>query len=232
MQKNIPTPYPKPFEIIKKSREVIYPKLRTPCKEKLRKISTFKPLTTTAPVMEYLPHTKREYDPTKPRRKSLDAPMDNNTFVKPIKQCFIRNPRTMPMTRIMLTLLSGWAGQGRAIETTIGTIAKKLERSRRQVFRYLKDALEEGYLSYCRTTDRIGRYTGIKVWLNFAAIRFRRFRHKTKKAAKPAEILEVTDESEINSKITLKKDMDKELWIKLESFAKKAGYSMPELLPS
>lgn len=184
-------------------------------------------LAHCASVQEYLPYAERPADTMQPRRKSLAAPQDNNTFVKPIKQCFVKNPRLMPMTRLMLTLLSGWAGQGGSIETTIGIIAKHIGRCRRQVFRYLQDALEEGYLYYSRTKDRIGRYTGIKIRLNFGAIRFTRCR-TPKNRSKTAQTLDVTFESDTNNKYIFNKDSDPGMWDKLSRFAASAGFVLPD----
>lgn len=161
----------------------------------------------------------------------MDAPADNNTFVKPIRQSFVKNPRLMPMTRIMITLLSGWAGHGGTIETTIGIIAKHVGRCRRQVFRYLKDAVEEGYLFYNRTKDRIGRYTGIRISLNFPVIRFNTSR-KPKKQSKAAEKLDVTLKSETNGKHLFNRDIDPDLWDRLERFANSSGFTMPDTHPT
>jgi hypothetical protein len=173
--------------------------------------------------MAFLPYAQQENDPSRPRRKSMEAPIDKNTFVKPIKQCFVKNPRLMPMTRLMLTLISGWAGNGGTIETTTGIIAKHIGRCRRQVFRYLKDAVEEGYLSYSRTKDRAGRYTGIRIWLNFPAIRFSRFKKK-ETTRQPAETLAVTLKSETNSKSIYSIKEDDEIWERLLSFGQTLGY--------
>ena len=110
-------------------------------------------------------------DICQPKRKSFVLTQSNNAFVKPVKQDFVRNARLMPGTRCMVLMLMGWAGQEQALETTIGIIANKLGRSRRQVQRYLRDAIEEGILFYSRTKDRMGYYTGIKVHLNFMALK-------------------------------------------------------------
>ena len=187
------------------------------------RVGGFSTLIQISTLMRYKPHFVAEPNPSLPKRKNLVAPPDNNTFVKPIRQCFVKNPRLMPMTRIMLTLLSGWAGHGGSIETTTGIIGKHLSRCRRQVFRYLKDAVEEGYLTYSRTKDRIGRYTGIKVRLNFAAIRFSK-PQKPQKTPKPAETLAMTQVAETKDKYILYKEKDDELWKKLTSFAVKLGY--------
>ena len=72
----------------------------------------FTALARTTAIKSFLPYFEKDHSAEQPRRKSLSAPLDNNTFIQPIKQCFVRNPRLMPMTRIMLTLLAGWAGKG------------------------------------------------------------------------------------------------------------------------
>lgn len=194
------------------------------------------PLIETQTLMRYKPHYMAEIDPSKPKRKSLVAPDDRGTFVKPIKQSFVKNPRLMPMSKIMLTLLAGWAGQGTAIKTTIGIIGKHLSRCRRQVFRYLQDAMEEGYLTYTRTKDRIGRYTGIKIRLNFGAIIFsHRKKRSSLKASTPrnsAEILDVTHTSETNNKYILNTKQDNELWAKLTQLAHNLGYLNEQRPPS
>jgi len=136
----------------------------------------------------------------------------------------------MPMTRLMLTLLAGWAGQGGSIETTTGILGKHLGRCRRQVFRYLKDAVEEGYLSYTRTKDRIGRYTGIKIFLNFAAIRFTKFQ-KRKKRVQGAQSLAVTQKSETNTKHIFNTKEDEVLMDKIRGFGEAMGYKLPSTIP-
>ena len=188
-------------------------------------------LSRTASIKQYLPFIDKEQQPDQPLRKSLKAPEDNHTFVKPIKQCFVKNPRTMPMTRMMLILLAGWAGQGGSIKTTTGIIGKHLHRCRRQVFRYLKDAEEEGYLFYNRTKDRIGRYTGIQIWLNFAAIRFNT-KKPPKRKPKSAQTLAMTYPSETNDKHLYKKDRDPELGQRLEQMASIFGFTSSEMIPT
>lgn len=106
-----------------------------------------------------------------PQRYFKQRPEDTGTFILPLKQSFMKDARLMPGTRCMLALLAGWAGQGRALELTEGTIAKHIGRSVRQVYRYLKDAGREGYLRYCYTKNRIGMITGLKIWLSFDLIR-------------------------------------------------------------
>src|SRR4029077_6445095 len=77
----------------------------------------------------------------------------------------------MPGTRIMLALLTGWAGKGGPLQLTERTIAKHLRRSVRQVFRYLQDAAREGYLRYAYTKNRMGMRTGLKIYLSFLLLR-------------------------------------------------------------
>lgn len=186
-------------------------------------------LPQTSVLMQYKPHFVTNIDPSKPKRKNLIAPEDNNTFVKPIKQSFMKNPRMMPNTKIMLTLLAGWAGNGDAIETTVGIIGKHLSRCRRQIHRYLQDAVEEGFISYTRRKDKIGRYIGIKIYLNFAAIRFTKFikSKKQRNPSKPAENIDVTLKADTNSNYYLSYSNtqdDTELWDKLSRLAVAAGY--------
>ncbi len=144
-----------------------------------------------------------------PKRKGLPIPsLANNAFVKPVRQSFVTNPRMMPQTRCMILMLMGWAGQEQSIETTIGIIAKKIGRSKRQVDRYLKDAIEEGYLFYSRTKDRIGYYTGIKIHLNFMALKPR---ETAKRKRVNQETRDMTLESDTNNKSLYKREKtDKE----------------------
>ncbi len=106
-----------------------------------------------------------------PKRYYYQRPQDKGSYILPLKQSFIKDARLMPGTRCMLALLVGWAGKGRALETTQGVLGKHLGRSIRQVYRYLKDAAREGYLSYNYTKNRIGAITGIKIFLSFDLLR-------------------------------------------------------------
>lgn len=192
-----------------------------------RRAGGFCTLSATAPMLACLPFLTPQSEAAAPKRKSLSTPHDNLSFVKPIKQSFVKNPRLMPMTRIMLTLLSGWAGQGAPLETTVGIIAKQhLGRCRRQVFRYLQDALEEGYLTYTKTKDRIGLYTGIRIRLNFAAIRHTQVTQQLK--PKTARTSEVTHPSETKDKSIFKQEQDSELWERLQRLARAGGYDLPD----
>jgi len=196
--------------------------------------TAFKKLIQSQTLMQYSPYFEAEIDPDQPLRKSMIAPSDNGSFVKPIKQSFIRNPRLSPMTRVLLTLLSGWSGSGEAIKTTTGILGKYITRSRRTVFSLLKDAVEEGYLTYVRTKCRLGKYTGIKIYLNFAAIRFTGF-------AKKKETPEISRSSrgkfsaDTNTKQLLSKNNtqdDTQLWDRLAKLAHTAGYLNPKPPPS
>jgi hypothetical protein len=106
-----------------------------------------------------------------PRRYFWERPKESGSYVLPIRQSFVRDARMMPGTRIMLTLLTGWAGRGEPLQTTEGTIAKHLRRSVRQVYRYLQDAVREGYLRYAYTKNRMGMITGLKIYLSFSLLR-------------------------------------------------------------
>ncbi|MCH9661577.1 MAG: hypothetical protein K0U54_11790 [Bacteroidetes bacterium] len=106
----------------------------------------------------------------------------------------------MPQTRCMVLMLLGWAGKEQALETTIGIIAKHIGRSRRQVHRYLCDAIEEGYLFYSRTKDHMGYYTGIKIHLNFSALKPSQKRVKTRRRC------DMTPKAETNSKSIYKRE--------------------------
>lgn len=149
-----------------------------------------------------------------PKRHFYQRPEDNGAFVLPVKQSFVKDARLMPGTRCMLSLLVGWAGTGRAIETTQGNIGKHLGRCARQVKRYLDDAIREGYLTYNYTKNRF-MITGIKIFLNFDLLR-----PNLKKKAKNGRKSDRTFKSDTN---TLLKDsyiIDKELERKLDSFRK------------
>lgn len=150
-----------------------------------------------------------------PQRYFKQRPVDNGTFVLPLKQSFIKDARLMPGTRCMLAMLAGWAGQGAPLELTENTIAKHLGRSIRQVYRYLKDAVREGYLRYYYTKSRMGMITGIKVWLTFDLIRSL----KPKKQTNPDKNRRIparTQTSDINKTYIYKDKKDPELEQKLE----------------
>jgi hypothetical protein len=165
-----------------------------------------------------------------PKRKSLIRPLDNGTFVLPLKQSFIKDARIMPGTARMLALLTGWIGNQErpVIETTKGILARHLQRGSRQIYRYLQDAMEEGYLLYSLTKNRLGMITGIKIWLNSLAIRKKTTFKKQKNAGKPARTLK----SDTNEKLYIKKEEDPDLWKILDRFAQSAGFEMPPETPN
>lgn len=188
--------------------------------------NAFKKLINTATLMQYSPYFETYIDPNQPLRKSMIAPKDNGSFCKPIKQSFIRNPRLSPMTRVLLTLLSGWAGSGGPITTTTGILGKHVSRCRRTVYNLLKDAVDEGYLTYVRTKCRMGKYTGIKIYLNFAAIRFTGFTTKAKTPENSHSTREkFTTETNTKQLLSINNTHDDaELWDKLAQLAASAGY--------
>ncbi|WP_148639184.1 hypothetical protein [Aquimarina longa] len=155
-----------------------------------------------------------------PRRKSLALQSPNFGFVKAVKQDFVRNPRMMSGTRCMVLMLLGWAGSEQPIKTTAGIIAKKLGRSVRQVHRYLQDAIQEGYLYYSRTKDRLGYYTGIKIHLNFGAIR------SYKKQPVPRTNSDMTDTADTNTNFIYKREdtkQEREYLSKIDAILKRNG---------
>ncbi len=171
-----------------------------------------------------------------PRRKALDRPVDAGLFVLPLKQSFIKDARIMPGAMRLLALLSGWAGtHNNPIETTQGVLAKHLSRSVRQVYRYLQDAMEEGYLLYRRTTNRMGLVTGVRVWLNLAALRKqkgderkrceRRHRPKTRKT------LARTLRSDTNGKQIYRDPGEQRFQEKLAAICKRNGIDLPGAEP-
>ena len=188
----------------------------------------FLQLSSISTILEYKPHqTRRMVDNNHPKRKTLEAIQDDGTFIKPLKQCFMRNPRLRPMTRVMLSLLSGWNGAGKGgVKTTTSIIAKHLSRSRRMVFNYLQEAVEEGYLFYTKITDKMGYYIGIKVFLNFRAIRksFKKPEHKDVSMQETHKIRDVKYSSERNTNSINKIEKDEELKEVLTRMALKIGY--------
>ncbi|MCG8491688.1 MAG: helix-turn-helix domain-containing protein [Sneathiellales bacterium] len=150
-----------------------------------------------------------------PKRCFIQRPFDNGAFILPIKQSFMKDARLMPGTRCMLALLVGWAGKGRGLELTQARIAKHIGRSVRQVYRYLKDAADNGYLTYNYTKTRIGMITGIKIFLNFSILRA----NKEKDTQTP-EIPARTQKANTNKNSILNNNYDPEIEARLASFAK------------
>ena len=193
------------------------------------KCGSFSPLSSVSSIRQFKPYNSKPEITFQPKRKSLNVPADDGTFIKALKQCFVRNPRLMPMTRHMLSLLSGWNGAGKGgISTTTGTIARHLSRSNRMVFNYLKDAQEQGYLSYSKIKDRMGYYIGIKIYLNFGAIRKHFEKKETIKTgqniARSQSNCDRKYISEIKNNLILDSTKDEQLMSTLARFAVKIGY--------
>lgn len=117
----------------------------------------------------------KTFAPVPESRSKAIEPVDNGTFILPLKQSFMKNRRIMDSTARLIALLSGWAGQGGPIETTQGILAKHIGKSVRQIQRILQDAWREGYLTYSYTKSRIGMITGIRIYLRFERIRGQKF---------------------------------------------------------
>lgn len=202
-----------------------YPKLTSP-KRREASASGFSQIAAVSLIKSFEPYKdKPEITFERPKRKYMSCPEDNGTFVKPLKQSFIRNPRLMPMTRMMLSLLAGWNGKGQgAIRTTTGILAKQLGRSNRMVFNYLKDAMEEGYLTYTRLKDRMGYYIGIKITLNFGAIRKTYQPKNPQNEEKMAETRDRKFTSEIKPNLINNNPIDEQIMSTLARFALKAGF--------
>ncbi len=119
-----------------------------------------------------LPYPPLAFDdgPGALRRKGLRRPPTSTTFVRPLRQSFIKDARLAPGATRMLCLLAGWGGRGDPIDTTLGIIGRHLQRSPRQIQRYLRDAAEEGYLVWSKVTNRLGYVVGLRIRLNGAAL--------------------------------------------------------------
>lgn len=141
-----------------------------------------KRLSYHSPLLHNLYNNKR-FDTVPQSRANAIEPIDNGSFILPIKQAFIKNRRIMDSTARLIALISGWAGQGAPIETTQGILAQHIGKSVRQVQRMLNDAVREGYLTYAYTKSRIGMITGIKIYLNFQRIRKQKGTIKRRKPA-------------------------------------------------
>jgi len=164
----------------------------------------------------YVPASFDEMACNGPKRKSLIRPPTSGHFVLPVRQSFVMDARIMPGTTRMLTLLAGWGGDGRSIDTTLGALGRKLSRSPRQIQRYLRDAAEEGYVYFRQITNRMGYVIGLRITLCKAAI----FAPTTKKprseAQDPCEGLHSPNVRR-NQATTEESDINKNIYIKLES---------------
>jgi len=158
------------------------------------------------------------------KRKQQVRPPTGFAFVAPLNQSFVRDPRLMPGTTRMVCLLAGWGGNGRLIDTTLGAIGRNLGRSSRQVQRYLRDAAEEGYLYFRKTTNRMGYVTGLRIVLCKAAI------YKAAKPKREDQDLPLsgrnratTQESDINPTIHIYLDKTDPIDQKLVSLGQSMG---------
>lgn len=109
--------------------------------------------------------------PSKPQRFYKQTPPSNGAYTPTLKQDFLRNPRLSSGVKVMLSLLVGLDAQENNEITTIGAISKYIGVSYSTAQRYLKEAVELGYLFYSRTKCRMGLYTGIKLYLSFSYIK-------------------------------------------------------------
>lgn len=183
---------------------------------------TFHALGTNLKRLPFVAPPKFAAD--QPRRKSLPRPRDQGTFVLPIKQSFVKDARIMPGTMRLLTLLAGWKGNQKGmISTTQVILGRHLHRSTRQIYRYLQDATEEGYLLYCYVKNKLGQIIGTKIWLNTLAIRRKTTPPKKNGPARPRKP-DQTLMSDSNDKDFNIKDIDPDLWDRLEKFRIAAGF--------
>lgn len=180
-----------------------------------------------APVLKALPayYDPEAVKPGLPKRFFFAKPNDTGAYIKALKQTVVKDARLSPGTRLMIILLSGWAGAGKAIPTTIGNIAKNMCRSRRTVATYLQDAIRFGYLSYSRSKSRIGYYTGITIYLQFEIIR-KTFKENElpENSKKTAVFRDVKNPIETKKNIFINDHSDNELMGALAKFALKAGF--------
>lgn len=128
-----------------------------------------KPISFSLGALPYYPTSDAPFG-TGPARKRLMRPELSRTFVKPLRQSLFKDARLMPGTLRLLCLLAGWQGAGRPIETTLGALARQLQRSERQIQRYIKDAAEEGYLVCSKVANRLGYIVGLRLRINPAAV--------------------------------------------------------------
>lgn len=156
---------------------------------------------------------------TLPRRCFQERPRDNGSYILPVKQSFMKDARLSPGTRCMLALLTGWAGTGKPLKVTQGTIAGHLRRSVRQVYRYLQDAAREGYLRYAYTKNRLGMITGLVIYLRFDLLR-PSLKKPAGGPAKPAR----THEADTNGKRIDSGHDDAELTALLDRFRQMVGF--------
>ena len=153
-----------------------------------------------------------------PRRYDLAPPEETGAFVLPTLQSFFMDARMMPNTGRMIALLTGWAGVGNTVTTTLGVLGGKMNRCTQQIRRYLKDARRLGYLDYSFNRSRItGMITGLRITLCTALIKPPRREQAPKTPAKPG----VTHKERSNKKhIYINTKQDRELDQRLKKFEK------------
>ena len=85
---------------------------------------------------------------------------------------------------------------------------------------------------YTRTKDVIGRFTGIKIFLNFGAIRFNSFRGAKQKPVENNAPRRETFSSDTNSKYLYNKEEDQEIWERLTKLAHTMGFLDEKKVPT
>lgn len=195
------------------------------------KCGSFAPLSSIPSIQQYKPYTDKPSIAYQPKRKQLEAPQDDGRFILPMKQSFMMNPRLGNGVKIMLSILLGLGGNECVIKTTTITIGKMMNRSRRTIYTYIQEAVEEGYLTYSKLKSRMGYYIGLKIYLNYQAIRkSKTVKKETKQPQKNLKTAETSDgkeTSQINRNININKQKDKELMASLTRFALELGYIKP-----
>ena len=116
----------------------------------------------------------RRFDSVPRSRSRAAEPLDNGSFILPLKQSFMKNRRIMDSTARLVALLSGWSGNCAPIETNLSVLAKHMGKSIRQIQRMLNDAMREGYLRIGYQKSRVGMITGIVIYLRFDRLRKQR----------------------------------------------------------
>ena len=106
----------------------------------------------------------------KPHRLSLRAPAATQTYLLPVKESVIDDPRLSRGTLRFLLKLWRWSqGKSSTVRTTLGIVARQLGVSTRQVRRYHHDAAELGYiLQIGHRFGRDGMIVGMFYSLNLA----------------------------------------------------------------
>lgn len=195
------------------------------------KCGSFSPLSSIPSIQQFKPFTDKPSISFQPKRKQLEAPQDDGTFILPMKQSFMKNPRLGHGVKIMLSILLGLGGNECVIKITTGTLGSMMNRSRRTIYSYIQEGVSEGYLTYSKLKSKIGYYIGLKIYLNYKAIRKSKPIKKEVKQPttlpKTAETSDVQFSSEINRNININNQKDKELMATLTRFALEIGYIKP-----